>query len=288
MANNASLQVNGELSSDPEALEGEVIFEGDRLEPGFSDIPGQWGTIWLTDGSTGNVINHATIKNATVGVLMESNDGTANPTLTINNTQIYNSANVGLLARTGNVSAENLVINNSGQVSLNCSLGGTYNFNHCTFANYTNGIRQFPSVLIDNNLQISETEVLVADLIEANFTDCIIYGDESIELILSKVGETVFNYKFTNCLIQFNDFNNRFDGDPLYDFQNSGLFENIIFNSDPEFKAPRMNDLIIGDNSAANGQASIPGSGSDILGVLRSTDAPDIGAYESIIFDEGN
>ena len=288
VANNASLLVNGELSSDPEALEGEVIFEGDRLEPGFSEIPGQWGTIWLTDGSTGNVINHATIKNATVGVLMESNDGTANPTLTINNTQIYNSANVGLLARTGNVSAENLVINNSGQVSLNCSLGGTYNFNHCTFANYTNGIRQFPSVLIDNNLQISETEVLVADLIEANFTDCIIYGDESIELILSKVGETTFNYKFTNCLIQFDDFNNRFDGDPLYDFQNSALFENIIFNSDPEFKAPRMNDLIIGDNSAANGQASIPGSGSDILGVLRSTDAPDIGAYESIIFDEGN
>lgn len=288
VANNASLQVNGELSLDPEALEGEVIFESDRLEPGFSNIPGQWGTIWLTDGSTNNIINYATIKNATVGVLMESNDGTTNPTLAINNTQIYNSTNIGLLARTGNVSGENLVINNSGQVSLNCSLGGTYNFKHCTFANYTRGIREFPSVLINNNLQISESEVLVADLVEANFTDCIIYGDESIELILSKVGETAFNYKFTNCLIQFNDLSERFDGDPLYDFDNPSFYENIIFNSDPDFKASEENNFRIGENSAANGQGSLPGSGNDILGVQRSSNAPDLGAYESILLDEEN
>ncbi|RZS92575.1 hypothetical protein [Aquimarina brevivitae] len=289
VANNATLLVNGALSSDPESLENEVIFEGDRLEPGFSELPGQWGTIWLTEGSTGHVINHATIKNATVGVLMESNDGSANPTLTINNTQIYNSANVGLLARTGHVSGENLVINNSGQVSLNCSLGGRYNFSHCTFANYTNGLRQFPSVLIDNNLQISETEVLVADLTEANFTDCIIYGDEPIELILSKVGETVFNYKFTNCLIRFEDFNGRFDDNPLFDFENTSLYENIIFNEDPDFKAPRSNELNIGDNSAANGTGSTPGEGSDILGTSRNVENPDMGAYESVIFEgDGN
>ena len=39
VANNATMIVDGTASSDPEALEGEVIFEGDRLEPLFDDIP---------------------------------------------------------------------------------------------------------------------------------------------------------------------------------------------------------------------------------------------------------
>ncbi len=290
-AEGASLVVNGDVSTDLKLLENEVIFESDRLEPGFSDTPGQWGTIWLTAGSTGHIINHATIKNATVGILMESNDGGANPTLTVLNTQIYNSSNVGLLARTGNVSGENLVINNSGQVSLNCSLGGTYNFNHCTFANYTRftpGFREFPAVLIDNNLQVSDTEVVIADLLEANFTDCIIYGDQQIELLFSKIDGTAFNYNFKNCLIRFDDFNEQFVDNPLYDFSNTSLFENSILNEDPGFENPSENKLGIFGNSAANGKATIPGSGVDILGRTRSMDAPDIGAYETAVIIKGH
>jgi hypothetical protein len=34
------------------------------------------GAIWLTDGSTNNSINHLTIKNATIGLLIQNNDGT--------------------------------------------------------------------------------------------------------------------------------------------------------------------------------------------------------------------
>ncbi|GAA4274693.1 hypothetical protein GCM10022258_39890 [Aquimarina gracilis] len=290
-ANNATLQVNGEISNDSELLENEVIFEGDRLEPQFSNTPGQWGTIWLTAGSTGHIINHTTIKNATVGILMDSNDGGTAPTLTLTNTQIYNSSNVGLLARTGNVQGENVVINNSGQVSLNCSLGGTYNFNHCTFTNYTRIgtlTRSLPSVLIDNNLQISDTEVLTADLIEANFSNCIIYGNTDLELLFSRVEGTTFNYNFKNCLIRFNDFNNNFTDNPLYDFTNTSLFENSILNQDPDFKDPFENMMNIGENSAANGMGSTPTSGSDILNTPRNTNAPDIGAYESTSFNEGN
>ncbi len=290
-ADNATLLVNGELSSDPEVLENEVIFEGDRLEPLYNEIPGQWGTIWLTAGSTGHIINHATIKNATVGILMDSNDGGVDPTLTISNTQIYNSSNVGLLARTGNLLGENLVINNAGQVSLNCSLGGTYNFNHCTFTNYSSigsGFRDLPAILIDNNIQISETEVVVADLLEANFSNCIIYGNQDLELLFSKVEGTAFNYNFKNCLIRFNDFNNSFADNTLYDFADTTLFENIILNEDPGFQAPFDNILNISDASAANGNAATPTSGTDILGTPRNMTAPDIGAYESVMFEEGN
>ncbi|MCK8524035.1 hypothetical protein M0D21_20830 [Aquimarina sp. D1M17] len=290
-ANNATLEVNGAISTDPDLLENEVIFESDRLEPGFSDVPGQWGTIWLTAGSTGHQINHATIKNATVGILMDSNDGTTDPTLTITNTQIYNSSNVGLLARTGHILGENVVINNAGQVALNCALGGIYNFNHCTFTNYSSigtGFRQFPVVLIDNNIQISESEVVIADLVEANFSNTIIYGNQDLELLFSRVEGTAFNYNFKNCLIRFNDVSNQFTDNALYDFSNTSLFENNIFNEDPNFRMPFENMLNIGENSPANGNASTPTSGSDILGTLRNTTAPDIGAYESVNFTDGN
>src|SRR5699024_6701900 len=45
VANQASLQANGQASQDPVALENEIVFQGNRLEPNFADIPGQWGTI---------------------------------------------------------------------------------------------------------------------------------------------------------------------------------------------------------------------------------------------------
>ncbi|WP_062060410.1 hypothetical protein [Aquimarina longa] len=291
VAKDATLTVNGSISADPKLLENEVIFQGDRLESRFSNTPGQWGTIWLTAGSTGHTINHATIKNATVGVLMDSNDGSTSPTLTITNTQIYNSSNVGLLARTGNVLGENLVINNAGQVALNCSLGGTYNFNHCTFTNYSrigNGFRELPTVLIDNNLQANETDIVIADLREANFKNCIIYGNQELELLFNKIEGTTFNYNFKNCLIKFNDSGNKFENDPLYDFSNTLLFENNITNEDPNFKSPFKNMLNISEDSAANGKASTPTTGTDILGISRSTTAPDIGAYESATLEQKN
>ena len=105
----ASINVNGALSMDKEKLENEVIFEGDRLEPGFADVPGQWGSIWLFEGSTNNTFNYATIKNGLVGILC---DGDANATvdkLTISNSQIYNSGSFGILARNTSPTAKSLL-----------------------------------------------------------------------------------------------------------------------------------------------------------------------------------
>jgi len=62
VAKDATMIVDGTVSNDPEKLEGEVVFEGDRLETLYDFIPGQWGAIWLTAGSTQHQFNHATIK----------------------------------------------------------------------------------------------------------------------------------------------------------------------------------------------------------------------------------
>src|SRR5690606_3282078 len=168
----ATLNINGALSTDPIALENEVILEGDRLEPFFSDIPGQWGMIWLFDGSINNTINYATIKNATVGILSDGDPhGTTNK-LTITNSQIYNSSNFGILGRNTSILAENLVINKSGQSSFAGTLGGKYNFTHCTIANYwTASSRQFPSLLLNNAAMDENNNLVLADLTEANFNN---------------------------------------------------------------------------------------------------------------------
>jgi hypothetical protein len=281
----ASLKVNGLPSTDQELLEGEVIFEGDRLEPGFANVPGQWQTIWLFNGSTDNVINHATIKNSTVGILSDGNQD--NPTkLNITNSQVYNSSNFGILGRGTAINGENLVINNSGQSSFAGTYGGAYNFIHSTFTNYwTNSFRQFPSVLLNNFIVDQDNTTFTNPLNEANFTNCIIYGNDNPELLLDKDAADTFNFKFTNCLIKFDDINGNFTGEE-YDFNNTSLYENSIFNLDPEFLDPQNNKLNIPIGSSADNLGIIFGNLiTDILNTTRGV-TPDLGAYESVVFEE--
>ncbi len=285
-----TLKVNGELSTDTELLENEVIFEGDRLEPGFSDVPGQWGTIWLFQGSLDNEIEYATIKNATVGIVSdnEPNPLTTDNKLVVRNTQIYNSSNFGILARATSILAENIVINNSGQSSFAGTLGGKYNFTHCTITNYwNNSFRQFPSLLLNNFVLDENNNATVNDLTEANFTNCIIYGNENIEFLLDPIEGAAFNFNFNTSLLRFNDPNGNFDSNPNYDFSNSTLYNNIITDGSPDFKDSSLNLMMIGEESAGNNIGDVNAALQipfDLLGVSRVT-SPDIGAYQSIVFE---
>lgn len=284
VANNGSLQINGTPSLTA-SLENEVIFEGDRLEPEFSEVPGQWGTIWLTQGSTNNSFSNVTIKNATVGILVAGNDGTATPTY-INNTQIYNCSNVGILARTGNIDGKNVVINNCGQASFAGSFGGSYEFTHSTFANYWSSPNQ-TAVLLDDYIQ-TDTGNIIEPLVKANFKNCIIYGSTNLGINLKKQG-TTFNYNFDHCLIKFIDLGNQFASNPLYQFAGSNyvncLFATSFNTNKPFFKDPSKNEFIIGQNSVAKGTANATYSTfNDILNNPR-TGATDMGAYNWITFD---
>lgn len=280
VANTGSIQVNGLPSITP-ALENEIIFEGDRLEPRFSDTPGQWGTILLTQGSTNNIFNHITIKNSSVGILIQGSDAS---TVQIKNTQIYNSSNVGILARTGKINGENIVINKAGQYALACTLGGTYDFTHCTFADYwTGSSRQSPTVLLDNTFN-DGTTLFVADL-NANLNNCIIYGPNNLELGLNQNTTKAFFYQINNCLVKFNDSNNQFGSNPLYmPFLNnsSNLIANNQNPNDPKFKNTDKNNLRILNNSAAiakGNNAFLINPDAD--GTPR-TSPPDLGAYQHL------
>jgi len=285
-----SLNVNGNYSPNQDRLDNEVIFESDRLEPDFSDIPGQWGTIWLFENSLNNVINYATIKNATIGILSDANPDAINDKLTITNSQIYNSSNFGILGRNTSIKAENIVINNSGQSSFAGIFGGKYNFTHSTIANYwNNSFRQFTSVLLNNFVLDEEGTAFLTDLTEANFNNCIIYGNDNPEIFLDEIEDpaVAFNFKFTNCLIRFDNSSNNFTGEN-YDFDDLTHYEGNIFNEDPDFKNTDTNELIIGQDSGANNQGNPLFSSQvplDILKVSR-TGSPDLGAYQHEIFED--
>lgn len=283
VANEGSIQAIGAYSNDREAMENEIIFEGDRLEPSFSNVPGQWLTIWLTAGSTNNRFEYVTIKNSTVGLLAD------NSPLFLSNVQVYNSTNVGLLARNSAIVGENVVINNSGQSSLAIQLGGSYEFRHCTFANYwTDGFRTFPAVSLDNSFE-TEIEILVSDLVKADFINCIVYGNERREFSLNKADLGDFNFKFENSLIRFEDPSGEFGNNPLYNFSDATLYPGSRFNLDPIFKDTENNNFNIEfGNSAAEGIGKpnvLPAT--DLNGNQRpspSNTNPDAGAYESVEF----
>ena len=282
VANGASININGTAST-TDKLENEVIFEGDRLEPEFSDVPGQWGAVWLANGitSTNNKINHLTIKNATIGLLIQNNDEI---TVQLKNTQIYNCSNYGILAQTAKIEGENVVINNAGKSSLACTYGGDYKFTHCTFNNNWNSATQL-AVLVNNYFVGAIPEL--KDLTQATFNNCIIYGSYSNELILNKRNEAAFEYQFNNCLLKFNNTSNSFTNNPEYQFNSDPThYSNIILNKDPKFFNISLNKFNIDDTSAAfekgNILFTIP---LDITGKNR-TSPPDLGAYQSEPFPD--
>lgn len=281
VTNEASIQVNGTLST-TEEMENQVIFEGDRLEPLYSDVAGQWSTIWLTAGSKNNIFNYTTIKNSSVGLLVDNlNTNSNGATVQINNSQILNCSNNGILATTGEIEAENLIIGNTGQSSFVGRLGGSYNFNNCTFANYWNSsFRQDPVVLLSN--AFPNVADLSENLLQANFTNSIIYGNRDIEIALLDDETSAFNFNFSNSLLRLNDRFNELSDLPAYDFQNTSLYNQVIFNQDPVFKDVNLNQYQIDNSSAANSLAD-PATATqrDISGNNRNTTAPDAGAYES-------
>jgi len=275
VSKNASITVNG-------TIENPVIFQGDRLEPFFAEIPGQWGSIWLTSESVNNKIQNTIIKNAVIGLYVQ------NCPLELENVQIYNSSNFGIMGQTATINGFNVVINNSGQSSLACTIGGNYNFVHSTIANYWNrGNRSLPSVILDNTFETSNSFIPL----NAHFENCIIFGANNLELAINKAENSIFNFDFTNSLIKFIDFNNSFANNSLYDFDDDTLYKDCLIaktsNSNRvDFVKPTENDLRILDSSVAKGSANSTYIGtSDILGNIR-IDPINIGAYNFVVIEE--
>lgn len=270
VSKNSSLEINGTASTS-DKLENEVIFEGDRLESLYSDIPGQWKSVIFEKGSANHAINHLTLKNAVVGLDFRNPSNT----ISIKNSQIYNCAEYGILAQNAQIIGENIVINYAGLSSLACVYGGNYQFTHCTFNNSWPTASQF-SVSLSNSLAGATPET--NPLTQATFNNCIIYGSNTNEFNLSKNTNTPFVYQLNNCLLKFSSSTIN----PDYQFKtDTEHYNNIILNENPKFYNVSQNKFNIDKTSSAFAKGNqayiIP---TDILGITR-TSPPDLGAYQS-------
>jgi hypothetical protein len=279
--------VNGEESIDKKLMEGEVVFEGDRLEPGYENIPGQWGAIWLTSGSTQHQFHHATIKNATVGILMDFNDETNDPTLTISNSQIHNSAAANLWGKTAYIVAKNTVFGNAGQYSFIGSIGGDYKFTHCTFSNYwEKSFRSTPAVLINDYTTLSDGTNFIKPLKNVTFENCIIDGNQLIEFYVEQQGNEPINFNLDHTSIKFESSNNSVNNNPFFDWTNS-VYNQLYRNLEAAFVGPEKNDMRINQKSEFIEKGDIKIGltvPKDLIGEQRNY-PPDLGAYQHIQFE---
>jgi hypothetical protein len=258
--------------------ENPVVFQQDRLEPYFRDLPGQWDRIWLNEGSVNNEINYAVIRNGFIGLQAETLQEPMGNQLILTNTLIENMSGVGILGRYYTITGINNVIANCGQLGILLQ-GGLYDFRQCTFANYfRDAVRQDPNLAL-TNYYVDPNDVLYIYNMDAYFGNSIVYGDKSEEMLLDYQEEATFNYQFDHCLLKTE-----------MNIGDNQLFPGCIKNKDPLFVDITKNNLALDTLSPAIdiGSINVINSSSfpsiidkDILGISRIS-SPDMGAYEYI------
>ena len=269
-----TLEVNG-------TFEKPVIMQGDRLEQMYSDVPGQWEGIWLMNGSKHNTFQWSEIKNAIIGIQVDTlADGNV-PTLSIHDTKIEHMSYAGIYAQGTTIFATNCLISDCGYYNLALTIGGSYDFYHCTLANYwQNSFRNTPSLII-NNYYSYQNQVIIRDIVHAGFYNCIIYGDRENEVFIEAVTVSgAINYEFDHCLLKYTT-DSKIDINKL---------NNCVENKNPLFVDKNKYNFNIDTLSPAidkglrsNIDKFTEFLNFDLNNKSRTGDvAPDIGAYEWI------
>ena len=264
--NGGSIQANG-------TLENPVTIQGDRLEPEFDDVAGQWYGIVLGDGSVDNSFSYTTIKNGIYGILADSSSH-----VQMDHCQLLNSASLGLFGSHASADVSNSLIYSVGSYGVYWRYGGNYNMNYSTVASY--GV-QAEALRMENYLC---TDPLCLGAIRtnplvANISNSILAGSSRDEILIDEFeGSDAFtvDYTINNTLIRIDEFlENRPD-----------FFENcndcLNYNgSDPLFIDINENNYELDSLSIAE-RTAIPTNGinDDLLGRMRSNE-PDMGCYES-------
>ncbi|MFL5762804.1 MAG: right-handed parallel beta-helix repeat-containing protein [Bacteroidia bacterium] len=277
MHNHAVLWVYRDGTLEIQGAKGnEVTFQGDRLEPEYKEVPGQWGKIWLSPLSKNNIVNYAIIKNGGIGIQADTIANTT-PTLRLSNTIIKNMSAAALFGQGATIRSVNCVFANCGQFIAALTIGGRYKFDQCTFANYWNGdaSRTTPSIIMGNYYLSSGGAYVIRNLDSCYFGNCIIDGNIAEEIGMdSSVYGGNFKYKFDHCILK----TTRNTSDPHY--------VAIAPNGNLDFYDISNNDYRLASVSAAidKGDSTIglvaPRDLKDDFRPNPSTGIPDLGAYE--------
>lgn len=269
----ASLFING-------TQQDKVIIQGDRLDPDYADVPGQWDKIWIYPGSRNSYIRNAIIKNGNIGLQVDTVAGPGDSTLYLENTIVKTMTANALLLRGSTVSAYNCVFANCGSSVVSILYGGNYKFFNSTFANFwQNGTRQDP-ILFMNNYYLNGVRQL-----ESYFGNCLIYGNNDQEIGIDSFPlSNKLNFYFDHALLKVES-----TFSTSTPFHYNAIVRSTSNSNSPGFADPANNNYKLDSlNSSAidYGSMSVLNAfpavlNTDIDGITRPQRAqPDLGAYE--------
>ncbi len=184
-----------------------VLFTSLRQDGWYRFLPGQWQTLWFYNHSTGNIIDHAVVENAVGGLRCYPASK-----LEVSNTVVRNMSDCGIIGQGADITGHNLLVYDC-YASLTVLLGGSYDFSHCTFANYWTYTARKIETLVLSNCMNTPSGIVGGDLVKADFIDCIVWGNYyGGELLPSAIDGYAFDTTFTNTILR----GGRWSEDPLF------------------------------------------------------------------------
>jgi len=252
-------------------LDHPVRLQGDRMDPFYKDLPGQWGGVYLEKGSKDHVIQYAYIKNGSFGLSVDSLGSATTPMLTIQNSIIQNMTMDGIYAYNTTINSINCVLGDCGGNCLSVEYGGEYDFRQLTVANYWSAsVRHSAAVYLSNYTYDTLGNKVGNPLKKAFFANTIIYGTNDDEIQLDSVPEAQFEVGFDHALLK-----------TKLKTTNPERFINCMVNKDPKFVDAGKMNYQIDSVSPAIKMGRPLGIPFDIRGADRG-DTPALGAYEYV------
>lgn len=273
----ASLTVRGRLEA--VGAPGKMIdMRGDRLDDvlpdaGYDIMAGQWQGVDIAAESFDNRMEYVNMRSTVHGLRLDSCGDTSRRKLTLLNSWLHNSQGTVFSASHADISAMGTCFSEAAGHVVDLT-GGKMEFVQCTFSNYYLFSAPYGSIVGLYHLSADEEPAVSAPLMQASFSNCIVYGMASDINVSDLTGSSVF-FRYTLFRSAGKDDDN---------------FLNCIWDADPLFYTVRSDYLFnyrVKPDSPAIGAGNAtyvsPACRFDMDGADRLKDgAPTLGAYQYI------
>ena len=211
-----------------------ITFCSDRTERIYRDEPGQWKGLHFFNTSIDNALNYCTIKNAIVGLKVDSLSDNLKAKLLVTNSIIKNHTIAGLVVYKSHIVGINNLFYNCGKHLVIGLYGGKYEFYQNTFANSNNNFgRQTPSVVFSDRYE----NLFRFNALDIKFVNNIVWGNIDSEFFIDSSDPSLLSATIQTNLLK----------KTLLD--NTG---NNILNQDPLFQDTKKDNYMLVGNSPAH------------------------------------
>jgi hypothetical protein len=262
--NKAGMYIAGKLQVEG-TTENPVLIRNVRLD--YEKARGQWQGLVFLPGSDDNHIRNASIRNADVGLWLNTFDEDNLPDLTLENVALEHMSSAAILAVNSDLYAANVLTNNCESFTALHMGGGNYTYEHCTFVG-SSGFRENEAVVFTDKLENPEDDSLIVNPLYVRLANTIIWGNMEEELLVGNEGGMEVQLEMWHNLIRSK--------------QKEWEINNNILTSEaeyPKFVDTYENDYRLDSLSPLIDKGLRLKIETDIAGTPRD-EKPDIGAYE--------